>query len=111
MQFIVIGVICINVTFNDYGIGRQARHLRFFAFFLISVGKGSPLIDYSEIILTLRDPGEFNHLGGGHGGGGGGATWFSNDHPTYIRLGHSSVGLGHYSVGQAKRASQGFIQF
>ena len=29
---------------------------------------------------------------------------FGNDHPTYLRLGHNSAG-------QAKRASQGFIQF
>ena len=42
-----------------------------------------------------------NSIIGGHGGG---ASRFGNDHPTYLRL-------GHYSAGQAKRASQGFIQF
>ena len=62
-------------------INRKERLQRFFALFLISAGKGWPLVDY-EIILTLRYPYEFKHWG--HGG-----------HPTYLRL-------GHYSAGQAR---------
>ena len=34
---------------------------------------------------------------------GGGVPRFGNNHPTYLWL-------GHYSAGQAKRSSQGFIQ-
>ena len=33
-----------------------------------------------------------------------------NDHPTYLRLGHYSAGLGHYWAWQAKRA-KGFFFF
>ena len=83
----VIGAIFFLTTGWRYNLGSIGKNgtSEFSHSFLISAGKGSPLVEYSEIILTLRG-------------------MFGNDHPTYLRL-------GHYSAGQAKCASQGFIQF
>ena len=76
-------VVSHSTVTKDSGINRQERLKLFFAFFLISSVKGSPLVDY-KIILNLRGPCEFNH--------GGRSPRFGNDHPTYLRLGHYSAG-------------------